>query len=115
MMRTVSIHFQPPADDPLKVPRPVHLHRGASGSLAQFGGEFGRGHLLGLSSTEAAPADFTDPDQWIDVGDLFELIAETKVNTARTADFYRGWYPAVIGPDGIATSLIPVDRIEVAA
>ncbi|WP_027500430.1 hypothetical protein [Rhodococcus sp. UNC363MFTsu5.1] len=94
----------------------IHMHRDPEEGVTQRGGEFGGGNLLlGLSSTEGAPADFNDPDQWITTGDLFELMAETEVDTARTAAFYRGWYPAVIGINGIATVLMPVDRIEVAA
>lgn len=111
-----SIHFESPADDPLKVPRPLHLNIDPNTMATnQVGGEFGQGQLVGLSASTDPPTDFNDAEQWCDVGDIVADALDMYVDQQPRGlvPACEGWYPVVIDPTGMYTAYYRVKRIEV--
>lgn len=121
MPATISIHFQSPPEDPLKLPRPLHLSVDftTGAVLSARGGELGSTNLVGLS---VAPVplgnDFDNPARWADERSLIRhmlgmLIPADREGTVATTDHFNGWYPSVVEGEGIVSVNMPVSRVEV--
>lgn len=128
---TLLVRFESPADDPLKVPRPLILEATINevGTVTHFhtkGGEVGPGHLFGLVAADYdVPDDPSDADQFIS-GDL--LIEEALELARPFADApadrlgmrfetnrWQGWKPALIQADtgSVQTVMMPVSVVVV--
>lgn len=91
---TLTIRYESPADDPLKVPRPTYVtgdqyeylrHPKTTGGEPELAGD----SFMGLSHQAGAPESFGS-EHWRAVEDLM---------TADPLPDVSGWYPAFIRPD----------------
>ncbi|MGR6029002.1 hypothetical protein ACS7JX_19140 [Rhodococcus erythropolis] len=100
MSTTITIHYQSPLNDPLKVPRPHHIQI-VDGSYFTKGGELGPVNLLGIGRVIGY-----DEESFIDPNALFdEAFDPVKV---------LGWFASFISEgDGMFTYELPIERIEV--
>ncbi|MDZ7910771.1 MAG: hypothetical protein U5O16_02895 [Rhodococcus sp. (in: high G+C Gram-positive bacteria)] len=100
MSKTITIHYQSPASDRLKVPRPHHIQI-VDGRFVVKGGELGVVDILGIGRIVGYDEEsFVDPDELFD--DAFN-----------PSDF-RGWFASFVSEvDGMFTYELPIDRIEV--
>ena len=75
----VTIHYQSPAEDPFKVPRPTVVCRDAAGNIQTTGGEgeLQGDQLIGLSRScpvathslaVCGPPELFDPENWVQAG-----------------------------------------------
>lgn len=102
----VTIHYQSPAEDPFKVPRPTRIQFDAAGNIQTTGGEgeLQGDQLIGLSRQDGPPESF-DPENWVEAEDLIsEGVADLEL---------AGWFPAFVSGEGIYTWSGAVDRVEV--
>ena len=103
----VTIHYQSPAADPLKVPRPTRISLDDAGNIETAGGEgeLQGDHLIGFSRQDGPPETFT-PRDWLEAE---ELISEGVVDVE-----LAGWFPCFLSDGaGIYTWSGAVDRVEV--
>lgn len=126
---TLLVRFESPADDPLKVPRPLILEATlTNGTVDHFttrGGEVGPGQLIGLVAAHLdVPDDPSDADQFISGDILIEEALELarpfadapadRLGMRFETDRWRGWKPAIQQGDGnIQTALMPVSVVVV--
>ncbi|MGR6579302.1 hypothetical protein ACT89R_01855 [Rhodococcus qingshengii] len=100
MSNVVTIHYQSPANDPLKVPRPHHIQI-VDGSYVTKGGELGAVNLLGIGRVIGY-----DEESFVDPNELFD--------EAFDAAKFPGWFASFISEaDGMFTYDARIDRIEV--
>lgn len=111
----VTIHYQSPAEDPFKVPRPTVLRVDAAGNIQTTGGEGDQ--LIGLSRQDPAPGghghrlcgppELFDPENWVRAE---EILSEGAADLE-----LAGWYPVLRteNREWIYTLTDPVDRVEV--
>ena len=119
----VTIHYQSPAEDPFRVPRPTVVCRDAAGNIQTTGGEgelqgdqligltrmdpAPGGHGRGLGHRLCGPPELFDPENWVQTEDILsEGAADLEL---------AGWFPAFISSCGewIYTWSVGVDRVEV--
>ena len=113
----VTIHYQSPAEDPFKVPRPTRIQFDDGGNIQTTGGEgvLQGDQLIGLSRTcppglghrLCGPPESFDPENWVGAEDILsEGAADLEL---------AGWFPAFMSGDGewIYTWSGAVDRVEV--
>ncbi|MGN6325796.1 hypothetical protein [Pseudolysinimonas sp.] len=100
MSAVLTIHYQSPADDEFKVPRP---HRWYADTKVTDGGEIGRVTLLGFSVTSTP-----DVDNW-DV-----LTPEEAVEVLEhEGDDLHGYFAQFSDAEGMFGYRAPIDRVEV--
>ena len=116
MTTLIGIHYESPADDPLKLPRPHWFDRADRSSafpaaMQTKTGECGAVQLLGFGPVVGPPDDQQDPSQWISA-------AEILFEPDTLKDQLVGWYASFIDLDPgphqgcIFTYENPIDRIE---
>jgi hypothetical protein len=105
-MTTLTIHFQSPPADPLKIPRPIHVEFNADGFvIVTTGGELGNpGQFVGVSKTKT-PREFQPPG-WFPARTMLDEEARSEV---------KGFNACFMDDRGIYTLLQEIDRIEVSA
>lgn len=113
MTHIVSIHFASPPNDPLKLPRPIHLSE-VNGALQTRGGEVA-GQLLFFTDQE-------NPDDVISTirpTELFEKMVDiieipgTLAHKVVT-DEWKGWMPVSTDDGEWSTyTALKIDRVEV--
>ncbi len=100
MSATITIHYQSPVNDPLKIPRPHHIQI-VDGSYVTKGGELGSVNLLGIGRVIGY-----DEESFVDPNELFD----EAFDPAR----FPGWFASFISEvDGMFTYELPIERIEV--
>ncbi|AWY05493.1 hypothetical protein PBI_MORRISSEY_51 [Gordonia phage Morrissey] len=102
----VTIHYQSPAEDPLKVPRPTRIQFDDAGNVKTTGGEgeISGDQLIGLSRQDGPPESF-DAENWVEAEELIsEGVADLEL---------AGWFPVFMCGEGIYTWSGAVDRVEV--
>lgn len=114
----VSTHFESPAHDPLKLPRPIHLTATnqpfAVPKVDQRGGEIGDAVLYGLTAVYDDLPDITDRDQFVDRYTLIHECADMLVQgMTYTTDRYQGWHLVAAEDGDMATYAMTVSRVEV--
>ncbi|QIK61769.1 hypothetical protein G7068_15975 [Leucobacter viscericola] len=102
-MATMMIHYESPASDPFKVPRPHRVQIEGTKVGKPEGGEIGTvTTLLGF-----CPAVTPDPDNW-QVADALEV--------AKYPEHYVGWFAQFIDDEGKMFGYDnPISRVEVTA
>ena len=114
----VTIHYQSPAEDPFRVPRPTRIQFDAAGNIQTTGGEgvLQGDQLIGLSRScpvathslaVCGPPELFDPENWVQAEDILsEGAADLEL---------AGWFPAFMSGnrEWIYTWSGAVDRVEV--
>jgi hypothetical protein len=111
----VTIHYQSPAEDPFKIPRPTRLSHDDEGNIQTTGGEGDQ--LIGLSRQDPAPGghghrlcgppELFDPENWVGAA---EILSEGAADLE-----LAGWFPVFMSEnrEWIYTWSGAVDRVEV--
>lgn len=101
-MATFTIHYQSPASDPHKVPRPHHVTAGDEGAQVR-GGEIGlTGLFLGLAR-DTSPR--FDAARWVNADAVAERVA--------AGETFAGWFACFAGFGEPFTNTAKVARVEV--
>ena len=116
----VTIHYQSPAEDPFKFPRPTRIQFDDAGNIQTTGGEgvLQGDQLIGLSRQDPAPGghggtgiggppELFDTENWVGAD---ELVSEGAALADRA-----GWFPVFMteNREWIYTMSNAVDRVEV--
>jgi hypothetical protein len=116
----VTIHYQSPAEDPFKIPRPTRLSHDDEGNIQTTGGEgeLQGDQLIGLSRQcpgssgpvghrLCGPPELFDPENWVGAE---EILSEGAADLE-----LAGWFPVFMSEnrEWIYTWSGAVDRVEV--